>query len=165
MSSVPFKAAGGLDVAGGDLKLSNIGTGTPASGGKITVSALPSGGVGDDSQTVTLGTPDTCTASSTDAVTVGSHTHAIGHSNDVSGASMATLLSANTTGGVKLESAHVATTLKFTDHVSAPTVKTNKLYANSTSLYWGTTDLQVGSDATNQALIQSHAIVMAIALG
>ena len=200
MSAVPFKAAGGLDVAGGDLKLSNIGTGTPAGGGRIlslatdgtahyrtfgnlkanidggrldqitagngmTVSALPGGGVGDDSQTVTLGTPDTCTVSSTDAVTAGSHTHAIGHSNDVSGASMATLLSANTTGGVKLESAHVATTLKFTDHASAPTVKTNKLYANSTSLYWGTTDLQVGSDANNQALMQSHAIVMAIALG
>ena len=35
MSNVPFKAAGGLDVAGGDLKLGNIGTGAPGAGGRI----------------------------------------------------------------------------------------------------------------------------------
>ena len=34
MSNVPFKAAGGLDVAGGDLKLGNIGTGAPGEGGR-----------------------------------------------------------------------------------------------------------------------------------
>ena len=55
--------------------------------------------------------------------------------------------------------------INITDHASAPSPTANKLYANSSSLYWEDTDLQVGSDANNQALMQSHAIVMAIALG
>ena len=200
MSNVPFKAAGGLDVAGGDLKLGNIGTGAPGAGGRIisldgagvahyrtfqnmkaeidggrldedtagngmTVTARQDGGQGSDTQQITLGTPETVSATSTDAVTVGSHTHAVTHSNDVSGAVAASILSANSTGGLKVETAHINTSLKLTDHASRPAVRANKLYANTTSIYWEDTDLQVGSDANNQALMQSHAIVMAIALG
>ena len=51
-------------------------------GNGITVTAKQAGGVGTDTQTVTLGTPDTLTAVTTDAVTTASHTHAITTSND-----------------------------------------------------------------------------------
>ena len=200
MSSVPFKAIGGLEVEG-DLKLANLPTGAPAGGGRILslstggiahyrthaemkastdsgrldgvlagdgiqVSSMQSGGAGTDTQTITLGTPDTLTATTTDATTGGSHTHAVTSSNDTSGASAAVILSANTTGGLKVEELDINSgSLKLTDHATAPTVTANKLYANTTSIFWENNDLMVGTGVANQQFVSGIAIAMAIALG
>ena len=67
-------------------------------GDGIGVSAKQGGGVGTDTQTITLDTPSTLTTITTDAVTADSHTHAITHSDDTSGATSTVLLSANSTG-------------------------------------------------------------------
>ena len=61
----------------------------------IGVSAVAGGGIGTDTQTITLDTPSTLTTSTTDAVTVDSHTHAITNSDDTSSAVAAVILSAN----------------------------------------------------------------------
>ena len=199
MSSVPFKAIGGLEVEG-DLKLANLPTGAPAGGGRILslsgggiahyrthaemkastdsgrldgvlagdgiqVSSMQAGGAGTDTQTITLGTPDTLTAITTDASTTTSHTHAITSSDDTSAASASTLLAANSTGGLKVSELATGTTLKITDHVTKPTVTANKLYSNSSGLFWETTDLAVGTASATGQFITGIAIAMAIALG
>ena len=199
MASVPFKAVGGIEVEG-DLKLANLPTGSPASGGRILslspngiahyrthaqmktsvdagrldevvagngmqVSPRPGGADGNDTQTITLGTPDTLTATTTDAASVGSHTHSITSSDDTSAASAATILAANSTGGLKVSELATGTSIKITDHVSKPTVTANKLYSNSTGLFWETTDLAVGTATATGQFVTGIAIAMAIALG
>ncbi len=134
-------------------------------GSGLTVSSLQSAGVGTDTQTITLGTPDTLTAITTDASTTTSHTHAITSSDDTSAASASTLLAANSTGGLKVSELATGTTLKITDHVTKPTVTANKLYSNSSGLFWETTDLAVGTASATGQFITGIAIAMAIALG
>jgi type VI protein secretion system component VasA len=135
-------------------------------GDGIQVSSMQSGGAGTDTQTITLGTPDTLTATTTDATTGGSHTHALTSSSDTSGASAAVILSANTTGGLKVEELDINSgSLKLTDHATAPTVTANKLYANTTSIFWENNDLMVGTGVANQQFVSGIAIAMAIALG
>lgn len=199
MASVPFKAVGGIEVEG-DLKLANLPTGSPASGGRILslspngvahyrthaqmktsvdagrldevvagngmqVSPRPGGADGNDTQTITLGTPDTLTATTTDAASVGSHTHSITSSDDTSAASAATILAANSTGGLKVSELATGTSIKITDHVNKPTVTANKLYANSTGLFWETDNLAVGTATATGQFVTGIAIAMAIALG
>jgi hypothetical protein len=135
-------------------------------GSGLTVSSLQSAGVGTDTQTITLGTPDTLSVSTTDAATTTSHTHALTSSNDTSGAIAPVILSANSSGGVKVEELDINSgSLKLTDHVSAPAVTANKLYANTTSLFWENNDVMVGTAAANQQFVSGIAIAMAIALG
>jgi hypothetical protein len=127
---------------------------------------LQSAGVGTDTQTVTLGTPDTLSVTTTDAATTTSHTHALTSSNDTSGAVAPVLLSANSTGGVKVEELDINSgSIKLTDHATQPAVTANKLYANSTSLFWESQDLMVGTNVANQQFVAGIAIAMAIALG
>ena len=199
MSTVPFKAAGGIEVEG-DFKLANISGGSPATGGRILslspsgvahyrthaqmkisvdagrldevvagngmqVSVRPGGADGNDTQTITLGTPDTLTAITTDAASVGSHTHSITSSDDTSAASAATILAANSTGGLKVSELATGTSIKITDHVSKPTVTANKLYSNSTGLFWETDNLAVGTATATGQFVTGIAIAMAIALG
>ena len=156
MSTVPFKATGGIEVEG-DFKLANLPSGSPASGGRILslspggvahyrthaqmkssvdagrldevvagngmqVSVRPGGADGNDTQTITLGTPDTLTAITTDAATTTSHTHAITSSDDTSAASASTLLSANSTGGLKVaELANVCSFINWSPFPVPPT--------------------------------------------
>ena len=135
-------------------------------GDGIQVSSMQAGGAGTDTQTITLGTTDTLTATTTDATTGGSHTHAVTSSNDTSGASAAVILSANSTGGLKVEELDINSgSLKLTDHATAPTVTANKLYANTTSIFWENNDLMVGTGVANQQFVSGIAIAMAIALG
>ena len=199
MASVPFKAAGGIEIEG-DLKLANLPTGSPATGGRILslspngiayyrthaqmktsvdagrideiqagdgmqVSALQGGTSGTDTQTITLGTPDTLTAATTDAATTGSHTHAITTSDDTSAATVSTILAANSTGGLKVSELATGTSIKITDHVNKPTVTANKLYSNSTGLFWETDNLAVGTATATGQFVTGIAIAMAIALG
>jgi hypothetical protein len=199
MSTVPFKATGGIEVEG-DFKLANLPSGSPASGGRILslspggvahyrthaqmkssvdagrldevvagngmqVSVRPGGADGNDTQTITLGTPDTLTAITTDAATTTSHTHAITSSDDTSAASASTLLSANSTGGLKVAELATGTSIKITDHVTKPAITANKLYSNSSGLFWETTDLAVGTGTATGQFVSGIAIVMAIALG
>jgi hypothetical protein len=135
-------------------------------GSGLTVSAMQAAGVGTDTQTITLGTPDTLSATSTDATTTTSHTHALTSSNDTSGASAPVILSANSSGGVKVEELDINSgSLKLTDHATAPSVTANKLYANTTSLFWENNDVMVGTNVANQQFVTGIAIAMAIALG
>ena len=115
---------------------------------------------------VTLGTGIIKSANITDAATTTSHTHALTSSNDTSGAIAPVILSANSSGGVKVEELDINSgSLKLTDHVSAPAVTANKLYANTTSLFWENNDVMVGTAAANQQFVSGIAIAMAIALG
>ena len=134
-------------------------------GNGMQVSPRPGGADGNDTQTITLGTPDTLTATTTDAASIGSHTHSITSSDDTSAASAATILAANSTGGLKVSELATGTSIKITDHVSKPTVTANKLYANSTGLFWETTDLAVGTATATGQFVTGIAIAMAIALG
>ena len=102
----------------------------------MQISARPGAADGNDTQTITLGTPDTLTVATTDATTIQSHTHAITSSNDTSAASASVLLAANTTGGLKVAELAIGTSIKITEHITTPAVTTNKLYSNSTSLFY-----------------------------
>lgn len=134
-------------------------------GNGMQVSPRPGGADGNDTQTITLGTPDTLTATTTDAASVGSHTHSITSSDDTSAASAATILAANSTGGLKVSELATGTSIKITDHVNKPTVTANKLYANSTGLFWETDNLAVGTATATGQFVTGIAIAMAIALG
>ena len=137
-----------------------------SAGNGLTVSALQGGTVGTDTQTITLGTPDTLSATTTDATTTASHTHALTSSSDTSGASAPVILSANSSGGVKVEELDINSgSFKLTDHATAPSSTANKLYANTTSLFWENNDVMVGTNVANQQFVTGIAIAMAIALG
>ena len=133
-------------------------------GAGMQISARPGSADVNDTQTITLGTPDTLTVATTDATTIQSHTHAITSSNDTSAASASVLLAANTTGGLKVAELAIGTSIKITEHITTPAVTTNKLYSNSTSLFYEDTDILVGrtGGATD---VTGIAIAMAIALG
>ena len=108
-------------------------------GNGITVTAKQGGGTGADTQTVTLGTPDTLTAVTTDAVTTASHTHAITTSNDTSGASAAVILAANTTGGVKVNKFAAGGDATFSANVTID----GSLFVDGALTYVNATNLSV----------------------
>lgn len=108
-------------------------------GNGITVTDKQAGGVGTDTQTITLGTPDTLTVVTTDAVTTTSHTHAITSSNDTSGAGAAVILAANTTGGVKVNNFAAGGDATFSANVTID----GSLFVDGTLTYVNTTNLSV----------------------
>ena len=108
-------------------------------GNGITVSAKQAGGVGTDTQTITLGTPDTLTAVTTDASTTSSHTHAITTSNDTSGASAAIVLAANTTGGLKVKEFAASGNATFSANVTID----GSLFVDGALTYVNATNLSV----------------------
>ncbi len=108
-------------------------------GDGITVSAKAGGGVGTDTQTITLGTPDTLTAVTTDAATTSSHTHAITSSNDTSGASAAVILAANTTGGLKVKEFAASGDATFSANVAID----GSLFVDGALTYVNATNLSV----------------------
>jgi hypothetical protein len=108
-------------------------------GDGITVSAKQAGGVGTDTQTITLGTPDTLTAVTTDASTTSSHTHAITTSNDTSGASAAVVLAANTTGGLKVKEFKASGNATFSANVTID----GSLFVDGALTYVNATNLSV----------------------
>ena len=108
-------------------------------GNGITVTAKQGGGTGADTQTVTLGTPDTLTAVTTDAVTTASHTHAITTSNDTSGASAAVVLAANTTGGLKVKNFAAGGDATFSANVTID----GSLFVDGALTYVNATNLSV----------------------
>ena len=108
-------------------------------GNGITVTAKQGGGTGADTQTVTLGTPDTLTAVTTDAVTTASYTHAITTSNDTSGASAAVILAANTTGGVKVNKFAAGGDATFSANVTID----GSLFVDGALTYVNATNLSV----------------------
>ena len=91
---------------------------TVIAGDGITVNAKQGGGIGTDTQTITLGTPSTITSITTDSVTTTSHTHAITGSNDTSGGTSTEILSSNTTGGLKVEEFAAAGDVTFSSNVA-----------------------------------------------
>ena len=126
-------------------------------GNGITVSAKQGGGVGTDTQTVTLGTPDTLTAITTDAVTTASHTHAITSTSDSSGASAAIVLAANTTGGVKVEEFAAAGVATFSANVAID----GSLFVDGALTYVNATNLSVSDplitlSANGDAVAPTH---------
>ncbi len=108
-------------------------------GDGINVSAKQAGGVGTDTQTITLGTPDTLTAVTTDAATTSSHTHAITSSNDTSGASAAVILAANTTGGLKVKEFAASGDATFSANVAID----GSLFVDGALTYVNATNLSV----------------------
>jgi hypothetical protein len=108
-------------------------------GNGITVSAKQGGGIGTDTQTVTLGTPSTITSSTTDSVTTTSHTHAITGSSDTSGAIQEYILAANTTGGVKVEEFAAAGDATFSANVTID----GSLFVDGALTYVNATNLSV----------------------
>jgi hypothetical protein len=108
-------------------------------GNGITVSAKQGGGIGTDTQTVTLGTPSTITSSTTDSVTTTSHTHAITGSSDTSGATQEYILAANTTGGVKVEEFAAAGDATFSANVTID----GSLFVDGALTYVNATNLSV----------------------
>lgn len=108
-------------------------------GDGIGVSAKQGGGVGTDTQTITLDTPSTLTTITTDAVTADSHTHAITHSDDTSGATSTVLLSANSTGGVKVEEFAAAGDATFSANVAID----GSLFVDGALTYVNATNLSV----------------------
>lgn len=99
----------------------------------ITVTAVQGGGVGTDTQTITLGTPSTLNTTSTDSTAVGTHAHNITTASDASGVSVATILAANTTGGLKVADLHT----------SANVVVAGSLQVDGTLTYVNTVNLSV----------------------
>ncbi len=99
------------EIDAGELEAVEAGDG-------ITVNAKQGGGIGTDTQTITLGTPSTISSITTDAVTTSSHTHAISGSADTSGATGIHVLIANTTGGLKVEDFDAAGDATFSSNVA-----------------------------------------------
>ena len=126
-------------------------------GDGIGVSAKQGGGVGTDTQTITLDTPSTLTTITTDAVTADSHTHAITHSDDTSGATSTVLLSANSTGGVKVEEFAAAGDATFSANVAID----GSLFVDGALTYVNATNLSVSDplitlSANGDAVAPTH---------
>ena len=114
-------------------------------GNGITVTAKQGGGAGTDTQTITLGTPDTLTATTTDSATTGSHTHAITSSNDTGTATSAVILAANSTGGLKVNNFSTAGVSTFTGNATfnANVTIDGTLFVDGTLTYVNATNLSV----------------------
>ena len=130
---------------------------TVVAGDGIGVSAKQGGGVGTDTQTITLDTPSTLTTITTDAVTADSHTHAITHSDDTSGATSTVLLSANSTGGVKVEEFAAAGDATFSANVAID----GSLFVDGALTYVNATNLSVSDplitlSANGDAVAPTH---------
>jgi len=126
-------------------------------GDGIGVTAVQGGGIGTDTQTISLDTPSQVTTATTDAVTADSHTHSIDHSNDTSGASAAKLLSANTTGGVKVQNLAAAGDATFSANVTID----GSLFVDGALTYVNATNLSVSDplitlSANGDAVAPTH---------
>ena len=126
-------------------------------GDGIGVSAVAGGGIGTDTQTITLDTPSTLTTSTTDAVTVDSHTHAITNSDDTSSAVAAVILSANSTGGVKVNDFAAGGDATFSANVTID----GSLFVDGALTYVNATNLSVSDplitlSANGDAVAPTH---------